>query len=121
MSKSTRTARTADARPAEVPAEDTMLQIAAPANCGCGCGQPTVTSRAVFLSGHDARFAGMVGRGEIEPDGHQQAILNDSPRLQAKVAGIRETQAKREAQKAAREAAKEAARRAYEEAMAAAK
>lgn len=122
MPKSTRTRATADARPAEapaeVPAEETTLEIAAPRNCGCGCGRPTVTDRATFLAGHDARFAGQVGRGEIEPDVYQQAILDDSPALAAKVAGIRATQQKKAAAKAAREAAKVAAKEAYAKALA---
>lgn len=94
---------------------------AAPATfplCGCGCGVPTVTAKARFLSGHDARFAGQVGRGEVPlPLTAAQAALV-SPALQAKIDGIRETQAKRNAAKAARAAAKAAAKVAYDEAMA---
>lgn len=102
------------AKPANTPAKAKP----APANCGCGCGAPTVTARALFLSGHDARFAGRVGRGEITPTKAQAAILADSPKLQAKVAGIRETAKRKAAEKAAREAAKAAAKAAYEAALA---
>lgn len=96
--------------PAEVPAK------AAPANCACGCGQPTVTDRARFLSGHDARFAGRVGRGEIEPTPEQLAVV--TPALQSKIDGIRETAKRRSAEKAAKVAAKAAAKEAYDKALA---
>lgn len=127
--KTTRTAKPANTKetampakpaPAANPATPAAKPAAkpAPANCGCGCGLPTVTEKALFLSGHDARFAGRVGRGEIEPTDAQRRILADSPRLQAKVEGIRATAAKKAAAKAAREAAKKAAKAAYDEAMA---
>jgi hypothetical protein len=90
----------------------------APANCGCGCGQPTVTAKATFLAGHDARFAGAYGRGEITLNERQMAILADSPKLQAKVDRIIATTAKRDAAKVARAAAKAAAKAAYDQAMA---
>lgn len=44
------------------PAATTSKPKPAPANCGCGCGQPTITARAAFLAGHDARLAGVLGR-----------------------------------------------------------
>lgn len=84
--------------------------------CGCGCKVPTVTAKAKFLSGHDARFAGQVGRGEVTPTPEQQALI--TPALQAKIDGIRATAAKREAAKKARAAAKVAAAKAYAEALA---
>lgn len=87
----------------------------APANCGCGCGAPTITAKARFLSGHDARFAGQVGRGEVTPADWQKALI--TPALQAKIDGIRETQVKRDALKAAKAAAKVAAAKAYAEAL----
>jgi hypothetical protein len=90
----------------------------APANCGCGCGAPTITAKARFLSGHDARFAGQVGRGEVEPTPAQQAILDASPALAAKVEKVRLTAATKAAAKQAREVAKAAAKRAFDEAMA---
>lgn len=116
MSKSTRTARTA--KPAtEAPAAEVTAKPA-PANCGCGCGQPTVTAKAKFLSGHDARWAGQVGRGEVTPTEEQAHLL--TPALQAKIDKIRATQAKRDALKAAKAAAKVAAAKAHAEALAAA-
>jgi hypothetical protein len=113
--------------PVEVPATPTPPTATpapvkvkpAPAHCGCGCGQPTVTAKARFLSGHDARWAGQVGRGEVTPTPEQEHLLTDA--LQAKIDKIRATQAKRDAAKAARAAAKVAAAKAYAEAMAAAK
>lgn len=90
----------------------------APANCGCGCGAPTITVKARFLSGHDARFAGQVGRGEVEPSPTQQALLDASPALAAKVEKVRLTTARKAAVKASREVAKAAAKKAFDEAMA---
>lgn len=91
----------------------------APANCGCGCGAPTITEKARFLSGHDARFAGAVGRGEIKPTPAQAALI--TPALQAKIDGIAATASRRAAEKAARVKAKAAAKAAYDKALAAAK
>lgn len=110
----------AEATPAKAtPAPAAPKAKPAPANCGCGCGAPTVTERARFLSGHDARFAGQVGRGEVVPTDVQKALLAASPALQAKVDGIRATAKRNEAAKAARLAAKAAAKVAYDAAMAA--
>lgn len=95
---------------------------AEPANfplCGCGCGVPVVTAKATFLSGHDARFAGKVGRGEVDPDARQLEILKASPKLQAKVASVAGTKLRKEAEKAAKAAAREAAKAAYEAALSA--
>lgn len=107
----------APAEPTPAPAKPAAPKPA-PANCGCGCGQPTVTAKARFLSGHDARFAGMVGRGETVPTDEQARLI--TPALQAKIDGIRQTTAKKAAAKQAREAAKAAAKAAYDKAMAAA-
>lgn len=106
------------------PVAKPVAAAAQPANfplCGCGCKVPVVTAKALFLSGHDARFAGMVGRGEVEPTEAQAAILKASPRLQAKVDSIAATKARKQAERDAREAAKVAAKVAYEQALAAAK
>lgn len=89
-----------------------------PSNCGCDCGAPTITEKALFLSGHDARFAGRVGRGETKPSPAQQAIIDGSPALAAKIQGIRQTATKKAATKAARDAAKVAAKKAFDAAMA---
>ena len=56
----TRTAKPAAAKPAKPakPAPAPKVEEAkAPRNCGCGCNRPTITDRASFLPGHDARFA----------------------------------------------------------------
>lgn len=89
------TDKQADPTPAKQAAKPT------PQNCACGCNQPTITAKAAFLSGHDARFAGRYGRGEIRLNAHQKAVLDASPRLQAKVDGIIQTHAKRLAAKKA--------------------
>lgn len=109
------TKRTPASKPTAKPTPTPAVKQAkpAPSNCACGCGAPTITAKAAFLSGHDARFAGRVGRGEITLNEHQQAVLKASPRLQAKVDGIIRTTAKRAAEKAAREAAAKAAKEAY--------
>lgn len=100
--------KTAPAKPAPVKK--------APANCGCGCGAPTITEKASFLPGHDARFAGLVGRGEVVPSDAQTALI--TPALAKKIDGIRATATKKAAVKAAREAGKAAAKAAFEAAMA---
>ena len=100
--------------PAPAPAKDRP----APANCGCGCGVPTVTAKATFLAGHDARHAGTVGRGlAATPDDADllAAYERMTPALQAKTDKIRETAESKNRIKAAREEAK----RAYEAALAA--
>lgn len=86
-----------------------------PANCGCGCGQPTITAKAKFVSGHDARFAGQVGRGEIQPTDAQRDLI--TPALQAKIDKIAATANRKAAEKAAKAAAKAAAAKAYAEAL----
>ncbi len=105
----------ADPTDAEDP-QDRPTSKPTPRNCGCGCGHPTVTAKARFLSGHDARFAGRVGRGDLTPADWQVALI--TPALQAKIDSIRQTQAKRDAAKAARKAAQEAAKAAYAAALA---
>lgn len=118
MSKPAKTpakAKKAPAKPA--PATPAASKPAAtPRNCGCGCGAPTITEKASFLPGHDARFAGLVGRGEITPADWQTALV--TPALAKKIDGIRETAKKKQAVKAAREAAKAAAKAAFDAAMA---
>lgn len=118
--KSTRTPKPAPkATPAPAPTPAKVeTPKPQPANCGCGCGVPAVTAKATFLSGHDARFAGKVGRGEVTPDERQQAILDASPALAAKVEKVRLTAARKAATKQAREVAKAAAKVAFDEAMA---
>lgn len=106
--------------PTPAPAKTPVKAKPAPANCGCGCGAPTITAKARFLSGHDARFAGAVGRGETTPTEAQQAILDASPALAAKVEKVRLTAVRKAAVKASREVAKAAAKAAFDEAMAAA-
>jgi hypothetical protein len=103
------------ATPAPAPAP------AAPAPCGCGCGAPTHRAEARYLSGHDARHAGQVGRALVA-GGDPEALLATLPTdaLRAKATGMVEAHAAREAKKAARKAATEAARAAAKAAYAAA-
>lgn len=92
-----------------------------PANCGCGCGAPTVTARATFLAGHDARMAGELGRAiAADPTNADLTRQYDglTAKLQSKVDGIADTARRRLAAKAAKVAAKAAADAAYAEAMA---
>lgn len=115
-------ARTAEATAPATPAPakpGKPAKPAAPATpgnfplCGCGCGVPTVTAKARFLSGHDARYAGMVGRGERAADPRLA-----TPGLDAKIEKIAATTRQREALKAAKAAANQAAKDAYAAAMA---
>lgn len=116
----TRTAKPATqaraAKPAPAVKEAKPATKPAPSNCACGCGTPTVTAKARFLSGHDARFAGLVGRGEVQPTDEQTDAI--TPALQAKIDKIRATATRKTAEKQARAAAKAAAKRAFDEAMA---
>lgn len=107
----------AKAKQAKTPAKPAAAKPAAtPRNCGCGCNAPTITEKASFLPGHDARFAGRVGRGEITPADWQTALITEA--LQKKIDGITETAKRKQAVKAAREAAKAAAKAAFDAAMA---
>jgi hypothetical protein len=94
--------------------------------CGCGCGVPTVTAKATFLSGHDARHAGALGRALVANPADEAALTrlaSLTPALQAKVARFIETANRKEAEKAAkaaaRDAAKAAAKAAYDAHLAA--
>lgn len=87
-------------------------------NCLCGCGAPTITAKARFLSGHDARFAGLYGRGEIALTPAQMEMLDSSPALRAKVDRVIATTARKAAAKQAKADAKAAAKAAFEAAMA---
>lgn len=93
----------------------------APSNCGCGCGKPTITAKAAFLSGHDARHAGVLGRafgtGTATPE-MQAAYDRLTDRLKEKVDGIAKTAKRNQAVKDAKEAAKRAAKEAFDAAMA---
>lgn len=90
--------------------------------CKCGCGQATTRPEARYVSGHDARHAGEVGRSSRSDD-EVRELFADAPKLQAKALRVRETARRKEAEKvaasAAREAAKAAAKVAYEAALAA--
>lgn len=86
----------------------------APANCGCGCGQPTITAKATFLAGHDARHAGNLARAIVAGEDVTEPYGRLSERLQAKVDSLVEAWAKQAKVKAAKEAAKAA----YEAALA---
>jgi hypothetical protein len=90
--------------------------------CSCGCGETTRRPEAKYVSGHDARHAGEVGRSDASDDKVRE-IFKDQPKLAAKALGVRATAARKVAEKAAaakaREAAKAAAKIAYDEALAA--
>lgn len=112
--------------PAKAPAVKATPK--APANCGCGCGAPTITAKATFLPGHDARLAGVLGRewaredlSTEEADALEARIGSLTPALQAKVRSVTATVERKRAEKVAREVAKKAAAEAFKAAMAAAK
>lgn len=113
-------AKTKPVKPAKKPAE----QPGSFPLCGCGCGVPTVTAKATFLSGHDARHAGNLGRALAADPTDADLIAaygRLTPALQAKVDRVRTTAERKVAEKAAKAAAREAAKAAYEAALAAAK
>lgn len=117
--KSTRTRKTTTPAPQ---AKGTAVPATKPAprNCGCGCGAPTVTSKATFLAGHDARHAGNIGRAlAANPNDAQAKAARDSatPKLQAKIDKVRATAEGKAAVKAARETAKVAYEKALAEAL----
>lgn len=125
MARTQNTRKTAQPTPAkETAPKAAPAKVAdkpAPANCRCGCGQPTVTTKATFVSGHDARLAGVLGRKVAEGTltEQEQTLLNSlSDKLQAKVAKVADTARGREAKKAAAKAAKAVAKAAYEQALA---
>lgn len=113
-------AKKTPARPTGKPAEAPAAKPA-PANCGCGCGAPTITAKAVFLSGHDARHAGVIGRALAANPTDEAALASlarMSPVLQAKTNAITKTALAKVAKKAAAAKAKEAAKAAYDKALA---
>lgn len=93
-----------------------------PNPCRCGCGETTRRPEAKYVSGHDARHAGQVGRSDAT-EAEVRKTFADQPKLAAKALGVRATAAKKLAEKEAgakaREAAKAAAKRAHDEVMAA--
>lgn len=96
----------------------------APANCGCGCGAPTITAKARFLAGHDARHAGNLGRAlGTAPIGPEREALTAqvnalSPALKDKVLKIATTASRKQAVKDARATAKAAYAKALADALA---
>lgn len=90
-----------------------------PTSCRCGCGQPTVRSDARYLSGHDARHAGEVGRSDL-PEAKVREMFADAPKLLAKALGVRETAKRKAAEKEAAAKAKAAAKEAAAKVLAAA-
>lgn len=112
------TAKTA--KPAET---ETKVEAAVQPNpCKCECGQITHRPTALYVAGHDARHAGIVGRSAVSDD-RVKEIFASQPKLAAKALRVRETAARKAAEKAAaakaREAAKVAAKLAYDAALAA--
>lgn len=90
----------------------------APTNCGCGCGKPTISTKARFLAGHDARHAGNIARALVaDPTDKQARDARDrsSERLQSKIDGLVTAWAEQKRVKDAKAAAKAA----YESALAA--
>lgn len=89
--------------------------------CACGCGRPTITAKALFVSGHDARLAGVLGRAAATGDATAVTRIEAlSPGLKAKALRIADTARKQAAVKAARAVAKEQAKAAYAAALKAA-
>jgi hypothetical protein len=91
-----------------------------PTNCGCGCGQPNVRGKASYLSGHDARHAGQVGRAIIADPAKAADLLKALPTeaLQRKALGMVKTAEAKQAKVNAAKAAKAAAKAAYDKALA---
>lgn len=119
----TRTRTAAKPTPAAKPAPAKVAKPKpTPANCACGCGQPTVTSKATFVAGHDARLAGILGRALATEEGltetQQKQYDAMSDRLRAKADRVVETIRNREQVKAAKAAARDLARAAYKQALA---
>lgn len=118
-SKNTRTRTRKPAETPKVEATPTAPAKPAPANCGCGCGAPTVTAKARFLSGHDARHAGNLARLQIGGTDISEALAAPqmSDRLRKKVADIVAKDRTRKAAKAAAAEARKVAQAAYDKAM----
>lgn len=111
----------AAAKPTPAPKATPVPAPRTPANCACGCGAPTITAKALFVSGHDARLAGVLGRALSANPKDADALKRAealSPKLQAKVANVKATADRKVAEKAARAKAKAAAAAAYAAALA---
>lgn len=65
-----------------------------PDPCRCGCGEATRRPEARYVSGHDARHAGEVGRSDAT-EAQVREIFKDAPKLVAKALGVRETAARK--------------------------
>ena len=103
------------------PAAATPAAKPLPSNCRCGCNQPTVTEKALFVSGHDARLAGALGRAKAagpltKPQQAQYDSLSDA--LRKKADGVEQTARRKAAEKAARVEAARIAKAAYDKALA---
>ncbi len=67
-------------------------------NCACGCNQPTITAKATFRPGHDAKLVSEVvkiAKDEKNPAEFAREMLKDFPKLAAKAAEYAETQAQK--------------------------
>lgn len=116
--RSTRTASkpaTAKASATTPATAEATTPAKAPTACRCGCTQPTVTAKARYLSGHDARHAAAVGHSL---HGDIAAIFADAPKLAAKAQAIRDTTDRKAQERVARAAATAAAKAAYADAIA---
>jgi len=85
---------------------------ATPTPCKCNCGQATVRQDAFYVSGHDARHAGQVGRALAATTSSDEikALLATLPtdKLREKALGVNETAQRKATEKAAKVAAREA-------------
>lgn len=121
MARNTNTRTARPSKPAEPKPEVKTEAKPVPTNCRCGCGAPTITAKAQFVSGHDARLAGRLGRALADgtaTDEDRTLVASLSDRLQAKVESVRKTALTKAALKEAREQAKSVAKAAYEQALA---
>lgn len=80
--------------------------------CRCGCGLQTIRTDAMYLPGHDARHAGIVGRAIIANPTQAKDLIAALPtdRLRIKAEAMVAKAAEREAERARRQAAREAAK-----------
>lgn len=109
------------AKPATPATETKATKAPAPKPnpCRCGCGQHTHRAEAKYVSGHDARHAGEVGRSAL-PEADVRKLFADTPKLLAKALGVRATAARKAAEKEAARKAREAAKAAAAQVLAAA-
>jgi hypothetical protein len=113
-------AKVTTTKPAPAKVEPKTPTVPTNCGCGCGCGQPNVRGKASYLSGHDARHAGQVGRAIIADPAKAADLLKALPTeaLQRKALGMVKTAEAKQAKVNAAKAAKAAAKAAYDKALA---